>query len=108
MGTISALFLHILHSIAILSKVADITTDSGEEMAPAMRAVRSSLLEEACEVSEDWHIPCVCLILNCIIRDSESTFTKKVRRIRELQKLVRARATLREQFRPLQIALVLI
>lgn len=104
-STTSSLIFHILTTFKLLPKVQAITTDSGSEMAPAMVILRNKIEEQGHTVRPDWHVRCICHIMNRAVKDCEDVFAPQVEKLRELLKKIRATTKLREQFKPLQIAL---
>lgn len=104
--TTSELLLSILKDLNLATRVRAITTDSGGEMPPAMRHVAAKLNEEFdAKLESDWHVRCVCHIINRAVKDCEIIVKPVVEKIRSLLKMIRVSAVLRVAFREIQVLL---
>lgn len=100
------MIFHILTSFKLLSKVEAISTDSGSEMDPAMVRLRNN--EQGSSIRQDWHIRCICLIMNRAVKDCEEVFAPQVSKLSELLKRIRATTKLREQFKYSKLLMCLV
>lgn len=81
LSTFSAFLLEILTLFGIQSKVVAITTDNGAEMKPERDIFRNTLTEIGCKMHSEWHIRCVCYILNRSILDAEPAVAQHVAKL---------------------------
>ncbi|OAE27781.1 hypothetical protein AXG93_2167s1100 [Marchantia polymorpha subsp. ruderalis] len=104
--TTSELLLSILKDLNLATRVRAVTTDSGGEMPPAMRHVAAKLNEEFdAKLESDWHVRCVCHIINRAVEDCGTIVKPVVEKIRSLLKMIRVSAVLRVTFREIQVLL---
>lgn len=75
-------------------------------MPPAMRHVAAKLNEEFdAKLESDWHIRCVCHIINRAVKDYETIVKPVVEKIQSLLKMIRVSAVLCVAFREIQVLL---
>jgi hypothetical protein len=75
-------------------------------MAPAMRLLSQRLNREfSIELEPDWHIRCVCHIMNRAAVDAERKIKQEIESVRSLLKIVRVSATMRHAFSQIQVRL---
>ncbi|BBN01618.1 hypothetical protein Mp_2g08860 [Marchantia polymorpha subsp. ruderalis] len=104
--TTSELLLSILKDLNLATRVRAVTTNSGGEMPPAMRHVAAKLNEEFdAKLESDWHVRCVCHIINRAVKDCETIVKLVVEKIRSLLKMICVSAVLRVAFREIQVLL---
>ncbi|OAE33137.1 hypothetical protein AXG93_4773s1100 [Marchantia polymorpha subsp. ruderalis] len=90
----------------ITGRITAVTTNSGGEMPPAMRHVAAKLNEEFdAKLESDWHVRCVCHIINRAVKDCETIVKLVVEKIRSLLKMICVSAVLRVAFREIQVLL---
>jgi hypothetical protein len=80
--TTSELILDVIKNHNLQTKLAAITTDSGAEMAPAMRHVKDALNRDyAIGLTSGYHIRCVCHIINRAVVDASALFKSEVEKL---------------------------
>ena len=104
--TTSELLLSILKDLNLATRIRATTTDSGGEMPSSMRHVAAKLNEEFnVKLESDWHVRCVCHIINRAVKDCEAIVKPVVEKIRSLLKMIRVSGALRTAFRDVQVLL---
>ena len=100
----SELILKTITEFKIHTKVKAIATDSGSEMRPAMNHVRKELNSTyGMSLDEDWHLRCVCHIMNRGVSDCEALMQKQLSLLRTLLKTVRSSTAMRQDFKNIQV-----
>lgn len=70
----SDMLLTIFEDLNLQTRVRAVTSDRGSEMSPAMIRVRQVLNERYhLNLEEDWHVRCICHIMNQAVVDAEKT-----------------------------------
>jgi hypothetical protein len=73
-------------------------------MPPAMKHVRITLKEDYdLDLKGDWHIRCVCHIMNKAVTDCSKILTKEVSKLRTMLKVVRNCTPMRLEFKKIQV-----
>jgi nucleoside-triphosphatase THEP1 len=106
--TTSALIISILKEFNIHTRVRAITTDSGGEMIPAIDRVRRHLIDNLAVnvgTSENFHIRCVCHVINRSVVDAIGMMKSEVGKIRNLLKLIRGSGQMRQKYADLSVVL---
>jgi hypothetical protein len=105
--TTSELLLTVLERYNLHTKIRSVTSDSGGEMPPAMRHVAKKLNDDfLCRLGEEWHIRCVCHIMNRAVNDCQAMFKEEVSKLRAMLKTVRGCVPMRLEFKNVQVRLV--
>ena len=102
----AALLTSVIEDNEITQKIRAITTDSGAEMRPALKHLREYLESQYdLELEPDWHIRCVCHIINRAVIDSKKDMDVEVEKLRKMIKTVRLTPAMREEFKNIQVKL---
>lgn len=88
------------------TKLVTITTNSGAEILSAMRSVKDSLnrLYDV-GLTSDYHVRCVCHIINRAVVDASALIKCEVEKLQELLKICRHRIAMRQKFSQLAVML---
>ena len=104
--TTSELILSVLKNYNLNTKIREVTTDSGSEMPPAMNHVRGELNQQLeLKLTGDWHIRCVCHIMNRTVIDCGNLVKIEVEKVRIMLKTVRNCVPMRQEFKQIQVRL---
>ena len=104
--TTSDLLFNILTDMNLGTKILGITTDSGAEMPKAIAVLREKLNNKnPGKILKDWHVRCICHIINRSVQDAEVLIKPEADKIRELLKSIRYSSTLRKAFHTTQVQL---
>jgi hypothetical protein len=98
--------LSILKEFDISTRVRAVTTDSGSEMPAAMKHIREELKSlYKLRLDEDWHVRCVCHIINRAVVDATKLIKDEVSILRYLLKIVCNSTKVRASFGELSVTL---
>jgi hypothetical protein len=87
-------------------KIMGITSDNASEMIAAIRELRKVLnLEYNADIFYDFHLRCICHVLNLGIQDAMKALKLEIGDLRELLKLIRSSPRLIIKFKDLQKSL---
>lgn len=100
------ILISIIEEFKLQNKLISITSDSGSEMAPAINNVKQKLIETyKANIPNEFHIRCVCHIINRSVVDATKFISIEVEKLRTLLKIIRNTSKLRNEFKKLSISL---
>jgi hypothetical protein len=100
------LIINVLKDYNVSSRVKAITSDSGPEMPGAMRRVRDALNAEfKLYLNEDYHVRCVCHVINRAVVNATAVIKKEVEMLREILNSIRGSTAMRQKFSQLAVVL---
>jgi hypothetical protein len=106
--TTSDLIISILKEFNLHTRVRAITSDSGGEMVPAMKLVQSYLnrdLSASICYNVDFHMRCVCHVINRAVVDATALIKREVGMLRDLLKMIRGSGIMRQKYSDLSVLL---
>jgi hypothetical protein len=107
-NTVSTLnvILNALKFYKIEKKVMAITSDNASEMVAAIRELRKLLnLEYNADIEYDFHLRCICHVLNLGVQDALKLLKEVTAKLRQLLKVIRSSPASIAKFKNLQISL---
>ena len=97
------ILLRVIQRYNLTERLATVTTDNGREMPPAVRKVREVLNRvRSNPLNQEWHIRCVCHILDLAVKASIVEMSGILSNLRSLLKGFRASQAMRSKFKILQ------
>lgn len=88
------------------TKLVATTSDSGAEMPPAIRNVKDTLNRDyAVRLTADYHVRCVCDIINRPVVNASALIKYEVEKLREMLKICRDNIATRQKFSQLAVIL---
>lgn len=101
----AALIIMAFKKYKIERKLFAFTSDNASEMISAMKKIKEILnLEFDADLYYNWHIRCICHIMNLSVQDALKLLNEVFAILREILKWIRFSGRLREKFREIQIS----
>lgn len=98
------LILNVLEKYNLINKIKSITTDNGPEMPGAIEYLRSKINSNGVtELNKDWHVRCICHIINLSVKDAIKSISSNIDKLRNLIKSIRYSIGLRAEFKRIQL-----
>jgi hypothetical protein len=100
-----SLMLNVLQKYKIEKKVFAVTTDNASEMVSSMKELKRLLnLQYNSDITYEWHLRCICHVLNLGVQDAMKMLSSTVEKLRQLLKCVRTSPALSLKFKDIQIS----